>query len=90
MTDPDITSALVNSGPAGVALAFLGVIIRGWIQRLESTVDKLSRKLDELKDSVQRRELEMTRELAEIQGALQGQEKVIGHLKNGTKKEAVP
>ena len=83
MTDPDITSALINSGPAGVALAFLGIIIRGWIQRLEGTVDNLARKLEELKESVQHRELELTRELAEIQGTIQGQQKEITHLANG-------
>ena len=83
MNDPDITSALINSGPAGVALAFLGIIIRGWIQRLEATVDNLARKLEELKESVQHRELELTRELAEIQGTIQGQQKEITHLANG-------
>lgn len=88
MNDPDITQALINSGPAGVALAFLGVVIRSWIQRLESTVDKLAERFDELRESVQRRELEITREIAEIRGAIDVQKKDIAHLSNG--KPATP
>ena len=80
MTDADITQALLASGPAGVALAFLGVIIRGWIQRLESTVDKMAGKFDALKDSVQRREVEIAKEMTELQGAIKRHSRDITHL----------
>ena len=80
MTEGHITQALLASGPAGVALAFLGVIIRGWIQRLESTVDKMAGKFDALKDSVQRREVEIAKELTELQGAIKRHSRDINHL----------
>jgi hypothetical protein len=80
MTDNDITSALLSSGPAGVALAFLGVVIRGWIQRLEATVDKMGSKFESLQTTMQRREVELTRELTELQEQLKRHSSDLNHL----------
>ena len=87
MTEPEIISSLATSGPAGLALVFCGVVIRGWVQRLGAQVDALAKRVDEIGGMVQARDVEQAKQLARLEYATRTNardiEELKTHLHNG-------
>ncbi len=82
MMEPEIISSLASSGPAGLALVFLGVVIRGWVQRLATQVDKLSEKVETIGGMVQARDVEQAKQLARLEYATRTNARDIEELKS--------
>jgi len=80
--EPEIISSLASSGPAGLALVFLGVVIRGWVQRLATQVDKLSEKVETIGGMVQARDVEQAKQLARLEYATRTNARDIEELKS--------
>jgi len=74
-------SSLASSGPAGLALVFCGVVIRGWVQRIASQVDALAKRVDEIGSMVQSRDVEQAKQLARLEYATRTNARDIEELK---------
>ena len=55
MDETTIVEALKVSGPAGGLVVVLGIMIRGWLIRLQSAVDDLSKRFGKFEASVRER-----------------------------------
>jgi len=81
VSEPELMSSLASSGPAGLALVFCGVVIRGWVQRIASQVDALAKRVDEIGSMVQSRDVEQAKQLARLEYATRTNARDIEELK---------
>ena len=80
--DQQIAEVLVASGPLGAALALLGIVLRGWIQRLQNTTDELGKRVEDLRNVVQEREVRQAQELAKLDHHVNGHAVAIEKIEN--------
>ncbi len=81
MSEPEIIASLASSGPAGLALVFLGVMIRAWVLRLTTQVDVLAERVDKIATMVQARDVEQAKQLARLEYATRTNARDIEELK---------
>ena len=68
MNEAQLAESLAASGPAGALVVFLGLVIRAWVARLETQLDRLRETVDGMREQLSGRAVETTAAITRLEG----------------------
>jgi len=68
MNESQLAESLAASGPAGAMVVFLGIVIRAWVARLETQLDRLRTTVDEMRGQLSGDALQSAKAITRLEG----------------------